>query len=225
MLHGLCAAHRVNVVHRDVKPANILVADDNSIFLVDFGIAKITGDVSLTGKHTVLGTLEFLAPERLRGDATGPAADLWSLGVTLFYALEGYSPFVREGETAHAAMWAILRGKPPAPTRKGPLASVILRLLDSNPGSRANADELASVLESIVARRPPRPDRSRHRDRRSRWFRRPTTGQRRARRRPPAGSCPGRPRHGPGTAPGRGPRDGHERQHRHGGGDAARYAR
>jgi serine/threonine protein kinase len=155
VLHGLCAAHRVDVVHRDVKPANILVADDNSIFLVDFGIAKITGDVSLTGKHTVLGTLEFLAPERLRGEATGPAADLWSLGVTLFSALEGYSPFVREGETAHAAMWAILRGEPPAPTRKGPLAEVILRLLDRNPGSRANADELASVLQSIVASRPP----------------------------------------------------------------------
>ena len=160
VLRGLSAAHRVDVVHRDVKPANILVADDHSIFLVDFGIAKITGDVSLTGKHTVLGTLEFLAPERLRGDPTGPAADLWSLGVTLFYALEGYSPFVREGESTHTAMWAILKGKPPAPVRQGPLASVILRLLDSDPGTRAGADELAKVLEPIAAgRRPARPAR------------------------------------------------------------------
>jgi hypothetical protein len=156
VLRGLTAAHRANVVHRDVKPANILVADDGSIFLVDFGIAKITGDVSLTGKHTVLGTIEFLAPERLRGEAAGPPADLWSLGVTLFCALEGYSPFARDGAHGHhAALWAILRQKPPAPVRQGLLADVILRLLDKDPSTRAGADELAEILPLIAAKGEP----------------------------------------------------------------------
>lgn len=158
---GLSAAHRADVVHRDVKPANILVADDESIFLVDFGIARITGDVSLTGKHTVLGTMEFLAPERLRGEAAWAAADLWSLGVTLFYALEGYSPFAPDGGTAHhEVLSAILRGRPPAPVRQGPLADVILRLLDKDPATRAGADELADVLQPIATRgKPAGPDR------------------------------------------------------------------
>jgi len=157
VLGGLSAAHRVGVMHRDVKPANILVADDESIFLVDFGIAKITGDVSLTSTRTVMGTAEFLAPERIRGEEAGPAADLWSLGVTLFCALEGYSPFLRnEGSCPEATMWAILREDPPAPVRPGRLADAVLRLLDKDPTTRADASELADVLRSIAAvEKPP----------------------------------------------------------------------
>jgi flagellar motility protein MotE (MotC chaperone) len=168
VLGGLCAAHRASVVHRDVKPANILVADDESIFLVDFGIARIAGDVPLTGIRTVMGTTEFLAPERLRGEEAGPAADLWSLGVTLFYALEGYSPFLRKGGSDYeATMWAILREDPPAPARQGRLAGAVLRLLDKDPATRATAGELADVLQVIVAERgapepepaePPQPE-------------------------------------------------------------------
>ena len=152
VLGGLCAAHQVSVVHRDVKPDNILVADDESIFLVDFGIAKITGDVSLTSTRTVMGTAEFLAPERIRGEEAGPAADLWSLGVTLFYALEGYSPFLRDGGSCpEATMWAILYDNPPLPVRQGGLADAVLRLLDKDPASRAGVGELADVLQSIAA--------------------------------------------------------------------------
>ena len=92
VLRGLVAVHRANVVHRDVKPTNILVADDDSIFLVDFGIARIAGDASLTGQ-SIVGTLDFLAPERFRsGYTVGPPADIWALGVTFYYALEGYYP-------------------------------------------------------------------------------------------------------------------------------------
>jgi hypothetical protein len=152
VLGGLCAAHQVSVVHRDVKPDNILVADDESIFLVDFGIAKITGDVPLTSTRTVMGTAEFLAPERIRGEEAGPAADLWSLGVTLFYALEGYSPFLRDGGSClEATMWAILNENPPLPVRQGRLADAALRLLDKDPASRPGAAELADVLQSIAA--------------------------------------------------------------------------
>jgi eukaryotic-like serine/threonine-protein kinase len=151
VLGGLCAAHRASVVHRDVKPANILVADDESVFLVDFGIAKISGAVSLTSTRTVMGTAEFLAPERIRGEEAGPAADLWSLGITLFYALEGYSPFLRGGSCPEATMWAILREDPPPPARRGRLADVVLRLLDKDPVARAGADELADALRSITS--------------------------------------------------------------------------
>lgn len=97
VLRGLMAVHRAGVVHRDVKPMNILVADD-SVFLVDFGIARITGDASLTGQ-SIVGTPDFLAPERFKaGYKVGPPADIWALGVTFFYALEGYSPFWRDSE-------------------------------------------------------------------------------------------------------------------------------
>ncbi len=110
-------ARPVSRVSFEVKPDIILVADDESIFLVDFGIAKITGDVPLTSTRTVMGTAEFLAPERIRGEEAGPAADLWSLGVTLFYALEGYSPFLRDGGSCpEATMWAILSENPPLPS-------------------------------------------------------------------------------------------------------------
>ena len=152
VLDGLCAAHRVSVIHRDVKPDNILVANDEAIFLVDFGIAKITGDVSLTTTRTVMGTAEFLAPERIRGEKAGPAADLWSLGVTLFYALEGYSPFLRDGGSCpEATMWAILYDNPPRPARQGRLADAVTRLLDKDPAARADAGELADILQSIAA--------------------------------------------------------------------------
>jgi serine/threonine protein kinase len=161
VLRGLCAAHRASVLHRDVKPANILVGNDDSIFLVDFGIAKITGEASITGTRQVLGTPEFLAPERLRGEEAGPAADLWSLGITLFYALEGYSPFMRQGGAVHeATMWAILHENPPPPARPGRLANVVLRLLHKDPAKRASVRELADVLRSIVTGvTPPRPER------------------------------------------------------------------
>jgi eukaryotic-like serine/threonine-protein kinase len=157
VLRGLAAVHRAGVVHRDVKPANILVADDGSIFLVDFGIARIAGDTSLTG-HSILGTPDFLAPERLReGHEVGPPADLWALGVTFYFALEGYSPFWRESESGwQAILLAILNEPPRRPAHGGPLADLTLRMLSKDPERRANADQILAVLESIV-RTPPAP--------------------------------------------------------------------
>jgi flagellar motility protein MotE (MotC chaperone) len=167
VLRGLSAAHEARVVHRDVKPANIVVADDDSVFLVDFGIAKIAGDRSLTGQQKVMGTLEFLAPERLANEEVGAPADLWSLGVTLFYALEGYSPFRPNGEmSTEAIVSAILSADPPRPVRAGRLADVILGLLRKDPRQRAGAAELTTVLESIpgagnAGARPARPQPAR----------------------------------------------------------------
>ncbi len=151
VLSGLRAAHRAQVFHRDVKPANILVADD-SAFLVDFGIAKIAGDMGLTGRSSVLGTTEFIAPERLLGREATAASDLWSLGVTFFCALEGYSPFARGGERSQAATTAaILHDDPPPPSKPGRLADVVQRLLRKDLRLRPTAAELADVLAAIGA--------------------------------------------------------------------------
>jgi eukaryotic-like serine/threonine-protein kinase len=152
VLQGLRAVHAAGVVHRDVKPANILVAEDDSIFLVDFGIAKIAGDMALTGQSKMLGTIEFMAPERILGVPARPAADLWSLGVTMFFALEGRSPFLRQGERGHeATMAAILHGDPPRPVVKGRLADVVLQLLRKESPQRPDAAEVERVLTSILA--------------------------------------------------------------------------
>lgn len=157
VLQGLDAAHRANVLHRDVKPDNILVAHDGSIFLVDFGIAKITGDMTLTTTDTVMGTPEFMAPERFSGDPVGPPADLWALGVTFFFALEGYSPFRRDGEERRdATVSAILHAATPALKSQGRLAEVVPRLLNKDPSRRVRAKELAEILQSII-HRPGRP--------------------------------------------------------------------
>lgn len=151
VLQGLDAAHRANVLHRDVKPDNILVAHDGSIFLVDFGIAKIAGDMTLTATDTVIGTPEFMAPERFSGDSVGSAADLWALGVTFFRALEGYSPFLRDGEERRdATVAAILYAPTPALKSKGRLAEVVPRLLNKDPCQRVRAKELTGILQSII---------------------------------------------------------------------------
>ncbi|MEV6863782.1 protein kinase [Streptosporangium subroseum] len=149
VLAGLAAVHDAQVLHRDVKPANIVVDPDDRVFLVDFGIARISGESGLTSTNMMLGTVEFMAPERIDGHAVGPASDLWSLGVTLFYALEGYSPFLRDGplETARA----VVAGRPPRFRRPGPLADAIAGLLVTVPARRMGAAELGRRLDTILA--------------------------------------------------------------------------
>src|SRR5271169_2131872 len=107
VLGGLQACHvsRARVYHRDVKPANIIVGPDESVHLVDFGIAWIVGKVPLTDERNIVGTPQFLAPELLDGEPAGPGTDLWALGVTLYYALTGRAPF--SAETTWAMLAAI----------------------------------------------------------------------------------------------------------------------
>jgi serine/threonine protein kinase/flagellar motility protein MotE (MotC chaperone) len=155
VLRGLIAVHRAGVVHRDVKPTNILVADDDSIFLVDFGIARIAGDISLTGQ-AIVGTPEYLAPERFKpGYKVGPPADIWALGVTFYYAVEGYSPFWRNSERGwEATMMAILNEAPRPPSRRGRLTDITLRMLHKDPNRRADAHQVLAVLERVVGGMP-----------------------------------------------------------------------
>ncbi|MGJ6964290.1 protein kinase domain-containing protein [Streptosporangium sp. G11] len=155
VLAALTAAHRADVLHRDVKPANILVGEGGEVFLVDFGIAHIVGESRLTSQNAFAGTLEYMAPERINGLPPGPPADLWSLGATFFHALEGYSPFFRGN--VPATMKAITFDDPPRLTRTGPLADAVVRLLRRAPDRRMDARGLEGILRSIVADPPPAP--------------------------------------------------------------------
>ncbi|MBD0694505.1 serine/threonine-protein kinase [Streptomyces sp. CBMA123] len=100
LLEALDAAHRAGILHRDVKPANVMMASDGRILLTDFGIARHKDDTVLTASGTVIGSPEYMAPERIRGRADMPVSDLFSLGATLFQAIEGISPFRRETSMA-----------------------------------------------------------------------------------------------------------------------------
>ncbi|GII90588.1 protein kinase domain-containing protein [Sinosporangium siamense] len=148
VLSTLRAAHSLDILHRDVKPANVMIGDNGGVYLIDFGIAQFGGEVALTRANAMLGTMAFTAPERIEGHPPGPPADLWSLGVTLFYALEGYSPFERSDSTA--TMRAVLDLDPPRAKRPGPLADAVVRLLHKDPAQRMKAWELDRALTSIA---------------------------------------------------------------------------
>ena len=155
VLEGLraCHASRPRVYHRDVKPGNILVGQDESVHLVDFGIARIVGKVPLTEGHNIVGTPEFIAPELLDGEPAGPGADLWALGVTLYYALSGGGPF--SAETTWAIFTAIKFRNPPEPREGGPLANLVLQMLRKRPEDRPDAATVAAILRGVSSQ----PDR------------------------------------------------------------------
>src|SRR5690348_11897388 len=138
LLEALGSAHAAGVVHRDVKPGNILVTPDGRAVLTDFGIATLHGDPGLTQAGMVMGTPGFCAPERIRGEPASPASDLWSLGATLYAAVEGRGPFEGQG-SAMAVLASIVHGDPPPATRAGPLEPVILALMRRDPATRPDA--------------------------------------------------------------------------------------
>ncbi|MDF3147026.1 serine/threonine-protein kinase, partial [Streptomyces sp. T21Q-yed] len=119
VLAALRAAHAAGIQHRDVKPANILLRPDGDAVLTDFGIAALQGTTALTATGELVGSPEYMAPERIRGHDDDPAADLWSLGVVLYVCVEGVSPLRRP--TTLATLAAVLDAPLPAPTRSGPL--------------------------------------------------------------------------------------------------------
>ncbi|WP_245974467.1 serine/threonine-protein kinase [Thermomonospora umbrina] len=148
MLAALHAAHEAGVLHRDVKPSNVLVAAGDRAVLTDFGIAVATGDATLTQTGLVMGSPAYIAPERARGKTAGPGSDLWSLGVTLYAMLNGRSPFERPEPMA--SLVAIISEDPePLPTA-GPLAAVIDGLLHKDPAERMSAPEAGMLLDEIV---------------------------------------------------------------------------
>ncbi|MFE5596694.1 serine/threonine-protein kinase [Streptomyces sp. NPDC056549] len=150
---ALRAAHAAGVLHRDVKPGNVLLARDGRVLITDFGIAAIEGDSTITRTGEIVGSIDYLAPERVQGGDPGPASDLWSLGATLYTAVEGTSPFRRTSPIS--TMQAVVTEEPPHPEKAGPLASVIVALLRKDPGQRPRADEAERMLLDAMEGRAP----------------------------------------------------------------------
>ncbi|WP_030930300.1 serine/threonine-protein kinase [Streptomyces sp. NRRL S-646] len=148
VLGALDAAHAVGIVHRDVKPANVLLGAHGRVVLTDFGIAHVQGEESLTVSGEFVGSLEFVAPERMSGRGAGPASDLWSLGVLLYAAVEGISPFRRT--TVESTLAAVIASDAPEPKQAGPLGPLIARLLVKDPELRPGAKETGAVLEAVA---------------------------------------------------------------------------
>ncbi|MFF8935555.1 protein kinase [Streptomyces paradoxus] len=153
VMDALAAAHRAGVLHRDVKPGNILLDRSGRVVLTDFGIATMDdpGDGSathLTRSGELVGSLDYLAPERAQGADPGPASDIWALGATLYAAVEGSSPFRRT--STFSTLTAIVTEPLPEPRRAGPLAPVLQRLMDKRPESRPEADEARELLQAVA---------------------------------------------------------------------------
>ncbi|MFD1930625.1 serine/threonine-protein kinase [Nonomuraea mangrovi] len=152
LLTAIGAAHREGVVHRDIKPANVMLDENGKVLLTDFGTAIHSTDTALTATGMFIGSAEYTAPERLRGSDGLPAGDLFSLGVTLYQAVEGVSPFRRD--TQEATLAAVLLEEAPAPRRTGPLTQLITRLLDKDPGRRPTVDEALAMAGDIAGEQP-----------------------------------------------------------------------
>ncbi|GHB21911.1 hypothetical protein GCM10010331_05100 [Streptomyces xanthochromogenes] len=151
VLGALRAAHDAGVLHRDVKPGNVLIASNGQVLLTDFGIAAIEGDVTITKTGELVGSIDYLAPERVQGAHPGPASDLWSLGATLYAAVQGESPFRRDSPIS--TMQAVVAEEPPVPDRAGALAPVIVALLRKKPEERPSAEEAERMfLEAMEGR-------------------------------------------------------------------------
>jgi hypothetical protein len=149
VLAALDAAHRADVRHRDVKPANVLLADDGRVLLTDFGIAAFEGDDFVTGSGMVLGSPDYISPERARDGTAVPASDLWSLGATLYAAVEGRPPFKRPSSVE--TLTALAAAAPDPPQRAGALRPVLDGLLRKDPAARTDVAETRRRLEAAAA--------------------------------------------------------------------------
>lgn len=148
VLEALVSAHEAGVLHRDVKPANILLGRHDRVVLSDFGIAQVEGEQKLTETGSFIGSPEYLAPERVLGQRPGPESDLWSLGVVLYQAVEGVSPFRRQ--TTASTLQAVLLAEVPRPANAGPLGAVLGELLRKEPQARPAPSVLRRLLRAVA---------------------------------------------------------------------------
>ncbi|MEV4758039.1 protein kinase [Micromonospora sp. NPDC049559] len=148
LLGALEVAHAIGVLHRDVKPANVLICNDGRCVLTDFGVARMPTDVQLTTPGMVLGSPHFISPERAMGQDFGPPSDLFSLGVTLYTAVEGRPPFDKGDpiETMHS----VVEDPPAPPVKSGPLTRVLMGLLEKDPARRLDVNASRSMLRDLL---------------------------------------------------------------------------
>jgi len=148
ILAALRAAHAEGIIHRDVKPANILIGPDDRVVLTDFGIACAADNPTLTTASVLIGSPSYIAPERARGRHSGPPADMWGLGASLYAAVEGRPPFERDG--ALASLTAVIMDELEPADRAGPLWPVISGLLRKDPAERLDAAETERMLDGAL---------------------------------------------------------------------------
>ncbi|MER7401916.1 serine/threonine-protein kinase [Streptomyces sp. NPDC000070] len=153
VLDVLRSAHREGILHRDVKPSNVLIAEDGRVVLTDFGIAQVEGDPSITSTGMLVGAPSYISPERARGHKPGPAADLWSLGGLLYAAVEGSPPY--DKGSAIATLTAVMTEPLEEPKNAGPLRDVIHGLLTKDPAKRLDDAGARAMLNSVI--RAPEP--------------------------------------------------------------------
>ncbi|MFD5476149.1 serine/threonine-protein kinase [Streptomyces hawaiiensis] len=148
VLDVLRSAHREGILHRDVKPSNVLIAEDGRVVLTDFGIAQVEGDPSITSTGMLVGAPSYISPERARGHKPGPAADLWSLGGLLYAAVEGAPPY--DKGSAIATLTAVMTEPLEEPKNAGPLKDVIYGLLTKDPAQRLDDAGARAMLNSVL---------------------------------------------------------------------------
>jgi eukaryotic-like serine/threonine-protein kinase len=147
---ALVAAHGAGIVHRDVKPANVLLGEDGTVKITDFGISRAVGDVTVTATGMLAGTPAYLAPEVAKGQEPTASSDVFSLGSTLYTAVEGASPF-GIGENTLALLYAVAAGKVSPPRQAGPLTALLMRLLRADPAERPTMFEAREALAAVAA--------------------------------------------------------------------------
>ncbi|HWO65552.1 MAG TPA: serine/threonine-protein kinase, partial [Umezawaea sp.] len=151
---ALAAAHAAGIVHRDVKPGNVLIADSGLVKITDFGISRATDDITVTKTGLIAGTPAYLAPEIARGSDPTPASDVFSLGSTLYAAAEGEPPFGLSENTL-GVLHAVAAGRINPPSQDGPLTDVLLRLLNVDPADRPTMGQARDLLAAVAAGRNP----------------------------------------------------------------------
>ncbi|QTE00381.1 serine/threonine-protein kinase [Streptomyces cyanogenus] len=155
ILDVLRSAHREGILHRDVKPSNVLIAEDGRVVLTDFGIAQVEGDPSITSTGMLVGAPSYISPERARGHKPGPAADLWSLGGLLYAAVEGTPPY--DKGSAIATLTAVMTEPLEEPKNAGPLRDVIYGLLTKDPAKRLDDAGARAMLNAVIRAPEPEP--------------------------------------------------------------------
>ncbi|MFF4273022.1 protein kinase [Streptomyces sp. NPDC001536] len=148
VLDVLRSAHREGILHRDVKPSNVLISEDGRVVLTDFGIAQVEGDPSITSTGMLVGAPSYISPERARGHKPGPAADLWSLGGLLYAAVEGVPPY--DKGSAIATLTAVMTEPMEEPKNAGPLKDVIYGLLTKDPEKRLDDAGARVMLNAVI---------------------------------------------------------------------------